>query len=60
MDISGRDNWRDQVEIESQALEQGKRSNIFQSFMKFEEIPKGTKLSEIYSKIESKLSLSVG
>jgi hypothetical protein len=60
MDISGRDNWRDQVEIESQALEQGKRSNIFQSFMKFEEIPKGTKLSEIYSKIESKMSLSVG
>jgi hypothetical protein len=60
MDILERANWRDQVEAESQAMDEGNRSLIFQSFMKYEEIPKGTKLSEIYSKIESKLSLSVG
>lgn len=53
MDTLERPNWREQIELENQVLAEGDRGRLFESFGKFEGIPKGTKLSEIYSKVDS-------
>jgi hypothetical protein len=41
-------------------FEEGSRDKLFEVFQRFEGVPKGIKLSEIYSKIDSKLSISLG